>query len=757
MPEDVKPEEIDIAECGGYDFLSSPLILVENGKYLLSVDKKKVTMFSTQTGLPIKTIHTGEMLSICESDVEDEFLVANTKCVTRWNFRLAKIVKKQTYSFCEPGNIISVHLPKDFCLTAKVYITVGGANNKIFRVNVLENKSNLIFTGVVNNTFHIGDNNNSLVTLAYYQGVSCELLCYDKGQAIIQKFQTDINRPFTIIRCHPKEKSIACGDKLGRILIFSNIGVMESIKPAKQILHWHTLPVSGLCWSLEGTHLYSGGGEHVLCKWFPETSSKPTFIPRMNSAIVNIQVSESVSSVVMGNNSIVILDNHGLCIAELSGLGKNLSGWPAGLVWDPRTQSLMMNGMTGHIQVFNPETKATHSIDITIQNYLTNEREKNPMNAEVTKLSLSSCGMYLATIDCCWTPVLKINLKFWHFDQGTQKFTLNTLVQQAHVSGVLKVIYHRSVSRNTPSLLSVGCDKKAKIWSFNNKSWSCLYSLEFRDLNCITGTWSDDASVIAVSFDQLITLWDQQARLKTTLSTGETKKTVNCIEFGKGIKKGFYLFAATNSELIMWNVLTLCKLIVIPLERGPLNLTVDPVTGYLAIITKDNISVVDTVKNRMVCTFHDVNCTGGAAYAPIGDTSILYYLTFDGLIRSIGTKTNSRVLENVRISDKPNNLFFATQKSKANPVEISSEIHRQSDDIECLLTVPLHTVPASSKLLENFLSNRNRNFPMKQIVVSTCVQKKSEEESVEQEQKIKQIFSSESRDVLKNSFAKYFR
>jgi len=80
------------------------------------------------------------------------------------------------------------------------------------------------------------------------------------------------------------------------------------------------------------------------------------------------------------------------------------------------------------VQVFNPKSKETYSIDITQQNYVTKERNVRPTNSEVERLALSQCGLHLATLEACWAPVPRVTLKFWHFQEGSQRFSLNTQV-----------------------------------------------------------------------------------------------------------------------------------------------------------------------------------------------------------------------------------------------------------------------------------------------------------------------------------------
>jgi NET1-associated nuclear protein 1 (U3 small nucleolar RNA-associated protein 17) len=110
------------------------------------------------------------------------------------------------------------------------------------------------------------------------------------------------------------------------------------------------LPLSGLCWSREGGHLYSGGGERVLCKWLPESGASPIFTPHLAAGILGITAASEHCALKLADNSVVLLDRQDRPAAELAGLSANSSGWPAGLAWDSRTGSLLLNGRVGHVQ-----------------------------------------------------------------------------------------------------------------------------------------------------------------------------------------------------------------------------------------------------------------------------------------------------------------------------------------------------------------------------------------------------------------------
>merc|ERR1719357_880312 len=180
--------------------------------------------------------------------IPGEIAVGSRKCVTVWNYEETKVVKK--YKYFKKGkektfnydSVVDVFLANNFASTGDAYLTIEdkkGLNNFV-RVNVLEITCNQIFKNVTLRSQHIGDNGNSIVTLSHPRfsaHTNNTVLCYDRNLTKIQGYNTDRERPFTIVRCHPTEKKIACGDTSGRILIFDGIENRDELKASKSILH----------------------------------------------------------------------------------------------------------------------------------------------------------------------------------------------------------------------------------------------------------------------------------------------------------------------------------------------------------------------------------------------------------------------------------------------------------------------------------------------------------------------------------------
>ena len=144
-----------------------------------------------------------------------------------------------------------------------------------------------------------------------------------------------------------------------------------------------------------------------------------------------------------------------------------------------------------------------YSLDITQQNQVARERGATPHNSEVESVAVSRDGKYLATVDCLWSDLSRIILKFWHWSEETNNFILNTQVEFPHYQGVRSMCFQPiGPNQTVPLLLSVGNDKKAKLWQLE-KSWSCVSCLSFRQLSATGGGWSSDGSVIGLSFGHL--------------------------------------------------------------------------------------------------------------------------------------------------------------------------------------------------------------------------------------------------------------
>ena len=177
------------------------------------------------------------------TDTNGEVIVASKKKIVVWNYETMSVVNKFKLNFdgghkhLSLKSLLQIYLPHN-CVqqTGELYAIAeeeGGGG--------VAAGSNLIFRHVTLSSQHVGDGGNTLVSLSDHKVhgfLNATLLCYDRRLAKVQTFNTDKDRPFTVARCHPLEKVIACGDTSGRVLIFTCQAFGEELTPAKSILHW---------------------------------------------------------------------------------------------------------------------------------------------------------------------------------------------------------------------------------------------------------------------------------------------------------------------------------------------------------------------------------------------------------------------------------------------------------------------------------------------------------------------------------------
>lgn len=169
---------------------------------------------------------------------------------------------------------------------------------------------------------------------------------------------------FTTVSCHPEHDTIATGDVKGRIRLWRN--VMSGEKPKIDLYHWHHTPVSSIAFSCSGTMFYSGGSEAVLVKWVINEPQNRSFLPRMSAAIGHIAVGGDNSKIVVAtkDNAIHFFDaqlNLLSMIQNFTWMPNDYTGvnpFPVGLQVNPRTQSIVLNGRSGHLQFFSTHTNS---------------------------------------------------------------------------------------------------------------------------------------------------------------------------------------------------------------------------------------------------------------------------------------------------------------------------------------------------------------------------------------------------------------
>nr|XP_056717456.1 WD repeat-containing protein 75 [Euleptes europaea] len=375
------------------------------------------------------------------------------------------------------------------------------------------------------------------------------------------------NNFFTCVACHPKEDCIASGHKDGKIRLWRNFHHKREY--TFSTLHWHHDEVMDLAFSVEGTSLLSGGVESVLVQWRDGSDSKKEFLPRLGATIQNISASPDGTFYCTSHsdNKITIIHSSLRVSTIIQGLIKG-SDVKTGLMVDPRTNALVLNGKPGHLQFYSLQNdKQLYSLDIVQQEYI---HQYGLNQVELVKAAFDSAGSWLATVEQREEKggELEAQMKLWAYDEQKQSFTLNTRINTPHEDHVTALCFRGTEEPDsTPStVVTAGNDGRFKVWVLlaendeesRSTSWTCDFVGSYHNYQATNCCFSEDGSLLAVSFEAIVTVWDSETwDLKSTFC--HPPGTIRNLCFGKLSCSKYLLGTTNNGFLCCWNLLS-CSL-----------------------------------------------------------------------------------------------------------------------------------------------------------------------------------------------------
>uniref|UniRef100_A0A673AS26 WD repeat domain 75 n=1 Tax=Sphaeramia orbicularis TaxID=375764 RepID=A0A673AS26_9TELE len=400
--------------------------------------------------------------------------------------------------------------------------------------------------------------------IASAKGLQLEVYFFKKQKFFLKEDNKKGGKnTFTCLACHPKDDCIATGHEDGKIRLWRNFNHKKEY--TYTTLHWHHSAVSSLCFTPEGTNLLSGGIESVLVQWRYNQESQRDFLPRLGAAITHIAVSPdgALFCTSHSDNKITIIRSSIQVSAVIQGLVKGDSV-RTDLMVDPRSKALVLNGKPGHLQFYSLQRdKLLYNLDIVQQEYI---HQSGLEQFEVVKAAFDAYGNWLATVEeRKQKPTeLELNLKLWAFDEQTQSFMLNTTISAPHEARITAMCFCHSTDSQTTVLVSVSKDGHFKAWQLapathtEGPSWSCDFVGAYHSLVPECCCFSADGSLLAVSFQEVVTVWSPASwELLTTLS--QPPGAIRNLCFGQ-LTCSKYLLGTTDKNLLCcWNLLT-CSL-----------------------------------------------------------------------------------------------------------------------------------------------------------------------------------------------------
>ncbi|KYO33720.1 WD repeat-containing protein 75 [Alligator mississippiensis] len=399
------------------------------------------------------------------------------------------------------------------------------------------------------------------------------------------------NNYFTCVACHPKEDCIASGHKDGKIRLWRNF--THNKEYTFSAMHWHHNAVMDLAFTVEGTNLLSGGLESVLVQWRDGSESKKEFLPRLGSTIEHISVSPdgTLCCTSHAENKITIIQSNLRVSAVIQGLVKG-SSVKTGLVVDPRTKALVLNGKPGHLQFFCLQSdKQLYNLDIVQQEYI---HQAGLSQTDLVKAAFSAQGNWLATVEQRQEKEsdLELQMKLWAYDEQMQSFKLNTRINMPHEDHLTALCFRDTdgVEDGIPTLVTAAKDGRFKVWVFVDESdtdkqsvgWICDFVGSYHNYQANNCCFSEDGSLLSVSFEEIVTVWDSETwDLKCTFCHPPGKIWSLC--FGRLSCSKYLLGTTDHGFLCCWNLLS-CAL-EWSAQLGVIVLQPDPLSENIAAVS----------------------------------------------------------------------------------------------------------------------------------------------------------------------------
>ncbi|XP_058803297.1 WD repeat-containing protein 75 [Phymastichus coffea] len=754
----IKSDDLILKRKGGGSIIDHRPLFSNDGETLYVVWKQVIKAYSATTGDFVKELEPAhhKIVNIVISPENPDTLIGCTDNaeLVHWNCHNGLITSKTKLGFPKSSKIKlrSFHIMyyktfqnKDMCNGVISSVKVKG-DNVTLRLELFDLK---LGTRILNKEIEnfskeyyidiIGNYGNNLIAIAQ------ETFLYILSPTHALKFNRHkTGRKVTCVSGHPEEECVAIGDVSGRVVVLKDILQTNTVRA---VYHWHTLAVTEIAFSKSGGHMYTGGGECVLVKWLVSNPQNKSFLPRLPAPIRYLTVAPENIYVAVStlDNGIIIVNPQRKLTAVIQNFTWGVASspkslFPAGLTVDPRTNSLVLNSRTGHVQFFNPRTKSLlYNVNITAQNILTQERDAIIVNTEVTRVAISSDGVFMATMEERDDGVssMEIRLKFWEFHADKQNFVLNTSIELPHENGVnaLKFKPKTSLGDEEQFVVTVGKDKKFKMWQLIHGStsegikrhWKCYSVGYYAYQSALDAEFSVDGSLIGVGFGSTLTLWStENSVLKSCLSHSHYPHPITRIEFGKQSNECIHLVVAASSEhMAIWDLLSLSMKWSVPINLTIL--TSDPLSDYMAAFTADSTLFVFTPashepvyirKNLVEKDTTVLAACFSANYLNNEEETVmwqrksqLFFLDSEQELLTLESKSeSSKALENLSASrNLPLTAFNRlVAAERITNVEKTSVVHDyikgiSKNAVEELLSVPAHTLPPMRMLCMPFI------------------------------------------------------
>ena len=362
------------------------------------------------------------------------------------------------------------------------------------------------------------------------------------------------------------------------------------------MFHWHAHGVNSITFTSDGVYMLSGGEEGVLILWQIETRTQQ-FLPHLGSDIQYICTSPDQLTYILRlkDNSLRVVSavnltvKHSINGIQAVNVNQKIYPFSTGLVVDPRSKCVVMNGYPGSVQFYNHITDSgVREIEVTPRNRVSRTEDKESLRPHVSRVAFSSNSFWMATIDERLDTYFgdERYLHFWKWDAVKQVFVPHTRMDNPHKDKITSLRFCKTVEGQSLAVTS-SIDGSFKIWELvrhphkDEEVWRCRSRGFYKGLPAHASEFSPDGSLLAVTFDRVITFWDPMTlTLERTLFYNLSPSPLSHLSF---TNDSLYLIASSATHVYVWNMLTCTVWWSLPLRVGWIEK--DPLSRQFMVFT----------------------------------------------------------------------------------------------------------------------------------------------------------------------------
>ncbi|XP_017043907.2 WD repeat-containing protein 75 [Drosophila ficusphila] len=527
-------DRLELQFLAGGNIVEHAPVFSPDGRFMFVRCLTKVQVYATSTGELTRVLDdaTAPLISLELDLKQPELLIGCTSTgeLVRWNWR-AGVLKKTVSLNLGSGEttVLTCHLMNLYKGgdTACAFVTTkkkSGDQVHWFVVNTSTGETVNVNCGlklkVRTPLVDVGKGQFKYIILA--QGFYIYFLNYETWKFC--RYKSANQNVITRVQMSPCEMVAATADSEGKIFVWRDFENRETM--TNTLFHWHHTEVTSLAFSPSGVSIYSGGHECVLVKWSLANPESRKYLPRMASVIRHIVVSNDNENVLVctEDNAIQLLSGSNSIIKStvqhFTYETKDKTGnakFPLGLRLNPRTNTLVLNGRTGHLQFYSAYTKSMlYNLRVVDNNVLSEEANHIIYNTRITRAAFNINWMATGEVYNDLENFAEVRLKFWQFNEKLQSYILNTEIELPHEHGFKAIIFSNQFQVDNLQCATAGEDNVIKIWGLTDSEniyrrgimWSCLAQTSYRNLPIGSLCFSQDGSLLAVGFGNILALYD---------------------------------------------------------------------------------------------------------------------------------------------------------------------------------------------------------------------------------------------------------